>query len=159
MIEIISGLMCAANESVVARRIAQVGYVGAYLRQFYGLPIVSGGHALYIASDHILKNVALENCPAEYLNAILMNALRVRGCGLGYIVYGKRKNGKILTGDLSMDSLRMAIPRETYTNDQLLSRLSIFGKAHKEGIFKNLKGGLVPVDYVDDGFYHFGAKY
>jgi hypothetical protein len=40
-----------------------------------------------------------------------MNALQVRGCGLGYIVYGKRKDGKILVKDLSMDSLRLAIPR------------------------------------------------
>jgi hypothetical protein len=40
-----------------------------------------------------------------------MNALQVRGCGLGYIVYGKRENGKLITHDLSMDSLRLAIPR------------------------------------------------
>lgn len=117
MVEILSGLLCAANEKIVAKRISQVGFVGSYLRQFYKLPIISGGHALYLAADRVLPKVKLENCPAEYLNAILMNALQVRGCGLGYIVYGKRQNGKIVSKDLSMDSLRMAIPRETYTNE------------------------------------------
>lgn len=41
-----------------------------------------------------------------------MNGLQVRGCGLGYIVYGKRNNDGILVEkNLSMDSLRLAIPR------------------------------------------------
>jgi tryptophanase len=79
--------------------------------RIFHLPIISGGHALYIASDQIFEYVPLENCPAEYLNAILMNALQVRGCGLGHIVYSKRENGKIISNDLSMDSLRLAVPR------------------------------------------------
>lgn len=154
-----SGLLCAINEKVIAKRISQVGEVGLNLRQNYNLPIIAGGHAIYIAAEKILKNVPLQNCPAEYLNAILMNSLYVRGCGLGYIVYGKRENGKVIKNSLTMDSLRLAIPRQTYSREELLERLSILGKAYTKGLFDHLKGGLKPIDYADDGFYHFGAKY
>lgn len=33
MVEIISGLICAIDESVITKRIAQVGYVGLFLRE------------------------------------------------------------------------------------------------------------------------------
>lgn len=58
-----------------------------------------------------------------------------------------------------MDSLRLAIPRETYSNEELISRLSLLGKAYQMGLFKNLKGGLIPNDYVNDGFYHFEGRF
>ena len=32
-------------------------------------------------------------------------------------------------------------------------------KKNQTGDFEKLKGGLHPIDYVDNGFYHFGGAY
>ena len=58
-----------------------------------------------------------------------------------------------------MDPLRLAIPRLEYTTEYLLSYLCVIGELYASGKFKELKGGLFPVDYVNKGFYHFGAQY
>ena len=60
---------------------------------------------------------------------------------------------------LTMDSLRLAIPRNEYRDNQMISYLSIIGEAFSRGDFEKLKGGLHPIDYVDNGFYHFGGAY
>ena len=163
IVEIISGLILCLNESVVARRIVEVCYVGSILRKKFNLPILSGGHALYIAADQVIPSLPLEHCPAEYLNAIMMKSLRVRGCGLGNLVYGGRhadSSGDVaFSKELPMDSLRLAVPREVYNREHLLRALSVVGVAYQIGFFDHLTGGLTPLDYVDNGFYHFGAKY
>jgi len=41
----------------------------------------------------------------------------------------------------------------------MIAYLSVVGQLYAEGRFKSLKGGLFPIDYVDNGFYHFGGKY
>ena len=58
-----------------------------------------------------------------------------------------------------MDSLRLAVPRCEYTDEYLISYLSVIGQAFANGDFKNLTGGLIPLEYVDNGFYHFGGHY
>ncbi len=65
----------------------------------------------------------------------------------------------IFKNKLNMDSLRLAVPRCEYSNEQMISFLSIIGEAYAKGKFQELKGGLTPLDYVDNGFYHFGGKY
>eukprot|EP00356_Strombidium_inclinatum_P005662 CAMPEP_0170492586 /NCGR_PEP_ID=MMETSP0208-20121228/12468_1 /TAXON_ID=197538 /ORGANISM="Strombidium inclinatum, Strain S3" /LENGTH=247 /DNA_ID=CAMNT_0010768353 /DNA_START=912 /DNA_END=1655 /DNA_ORIENTATION=- len=168
MVEIIAGLVCAVDEEIVGKRIAQCGMVSCYLKDRYDFPIIHGGHAIYVAADQVLPNVPLANCPAEYLNAIFMRSLQIRGCGLGYLVYGQRTTVKdageegenvIFKNKLNMDSLRLAVPRCEYTNEEMIAFLSIIGEAYAEGKFQDLKGGLTPVNYVDNGFYHFGGKY
>ena len=57
-----------------------------------------------------------------------------------------------------MDSLRLAFARNTYLTEVINETLSLVGIAHKEGMFRDLSGGLKPVDYNDRGFYHFGMK-
>ena len=121
---------------------------------------------MYIAADQVLPSVKLQDCPAEYLNSIMMKSIRTRGCGLGYLVYGGRtterdENGEktIFKNPLSIDSLRLAVPRNQYESEKMIAFLSVIGEAFKNGDFKNLSGGLKPLDYVDNGFYHFGGNY
>ena len=78
--------------------------------------------------------------------------------GLGNIVYGGRTETG-LSSPVKMDSLRLAIPRETYSTEELYLLLSKIGKAFKEGVFEKLSSGLVPENYLNDGFYHFKGKY
>jgi hypothetical protein len=91
-----------------------------------------------------------------------MKSMKIRGCGLGYLVYGGRKAvGKevIYSNPLSMDSLRLAIPRNEYSDKELISYLSVIGEVYSRGDFKKLKNGDIPLNYVDNGFYHFGGQY
>ena len=163
LIEIMSGMLLCLNEKIVARRILDVCTVGATLSNNFDLPILAGGHALYLAADQVLPNLKVKYCPAEYLNAILMKSLRIRGCGLGNLVYGGRHvddSGSVsYSNQLSMDSLRLAVPREVYDKDEILAALSVLGEAYQSGLFEHVSGGLTPLDYVDNGFYHFGGKY
>jgi tryptophanase len=132
-------------------------------QNFPGFPILAGGHALYIAADQVLPNVKIINCPAEYLNALMMQAIRTRGCAIGSLVYGGRIDlacGKVqFRNELPIDALRLAIPRNQYTDDELISQLSVIGQAYTRRVFTSAKGGLSPIDYTDNGFYHFGAEY
>jgi tryptophanase len=163
MIEIITGLFEAINPNRIADRILQPIQISAKLKEAYGLPITGGGHAMYVAADQVLPNVKETNCPAEYLNALLITALFARGCGLGNFLYGGRKelgNGRAeLTTQVSMDSLRLAIPRGSYSTSLLYEVLSVIGIAYKEKLFQNVDGGLVPDFYEGDGFDHFKVKF
>jgi len=97
----------------------------------------------------------------------MIKSIRTRGCGLGYLVYGGRKieyaqDSKLyitFTNKLSMDSLRLAIPRNQYENEKIISYLSVIARAFQNGKFQQLKGGLKPLNYIDNGFYHFGGIY
>ena len=46
-----------------------------------------------------------------------------------------------------------------HSDEELESSLMLIGEAYAQGMFSRLEGGLTPLDYVDDGFYHFGAEY
>ena len=59
MVEVATGLIMASDEGVTGRRVAQVGRIGCILRQKFGLPIVAGGHALYVAADRVLPKVPI----------------------------------------------------------------------------------------------------
>lgn len=163
MVEMMTGLMMACDEEITGCRIAQVGHVGSFLKQKYNFPIIAGGHALYIAADQVLPSVPLTDCPAETLNALMMSSVRLRGCGLGLLVYGGRvenHDGSIeLKNKLTMDSLRLAIPRNQYSADEMLSQLIVVAEAYMQGLLQNVQGGLHAKDYIDNGFYHFGAEY
>ena len=71
-------------------------------------------------------NFLSPSCPAEYLNALMMASVGTRGCGLGNLVYGGRceeedDNGRVrLANPMTMDSLRLAIPRNQYRDSYLL---------------------------------------
>ena len=57
---------------------------------------------------------------------------------MGYLVYGGRKAvGKevIYSNPLSMDSLRLAIPRNEYSDKELISYLSVIGEVYSRGDF------------------------
>jgi tryptophanase len=163
LIEIITGLCEAMNPQRIADRIVQPIGIAARLKREYDLPVIGGGHALYIAADQVLPNVKKTDCPAEYLNALMMASTLVRGCGLGNFLYGGRRTNKRgepeLTTEVSMDSLRLAVPRNTYSSALLYELLSVTGRAYAKGLFNDLLGGFTPETYDDDGFDHFNAKF
>ncbi|VVC02202.1 Tryptophanase [uncultured archaeon] len=159
MVEIISGIHLAIDPEVIGSRIAQVKKSGAVMAK-YGAPVVPGAHADYLAADRWLPNVPLEKEPAEYLQAILLASLGIRGCGLGNRLYGKweeTKGAYKLKVPAEMDSMRLAIPRLAYSDAFLSQTLEIAARAYAEGVFSKASGGLSPANYNDRGFYHFGG--
>ncbi|MFA5382661.1 MAG: beta-eliminating lyase-related protein [Candidatus Micrarchaeia archaeon] len=162
MIEIVSGLGLAIDENIILDRIAQTYGISKKLTTDYHFPHVGGAHAIYIPANQILKNLKNENCPAEYLQAILCAANGTRGCGLGNRVYGKwvKKDGDWkLVNSPEMDSLRYAIPRLTYTSGLIFNGLAPLAIAYDSGLFDNIIFGLEAKDYNTKGFYHFGGHY
>ena len=149
MMEAVSGLLYACSADNVGARIAQVHR--SYLELVkYGVPVTGGGHALYVAADQMFPGLSKVNHPAEYLQALNQMAFGVRGCGLGYIVYGF---------SASMDSLRYAFPREVYSQNDLAGLFSLIGRAYEAGIYQRASAGVLASNYVEDGFYHFHGKY
>ena len=51
------------------------------------------------------------------------------------------------------------LPKLAHSDEELISILLPIGEAYARGVFSRLEGGLRPRNYVDDGFYHFGAEY
>ena len=63
IVEFMTGLMVSADEEITGRRIVQMGHICCYMRQKFNFPITAGGHALYIATDQVLPNLPLTDCP------------------------------------------------------------------------------------------------
>jgi tryptophanase len=167
MLKVAAGILQSMDSDLVMQRLMQPAMARVNLRKHSlggePFPVVSGGHALYTAADMVLPNVALGNCPAEYLQAIILASVGVRGCGLGNIVYGKweydgQNNFFRLVKNVEMDSLRHAIPRNSYS-DGHLAILEAAGIAYSEGVFKDLSGGVVPTKRTNHGFDHFFDQY
>ncbi|MCX6769190.1 MAG: beta-eliminating lyase-related protein, partial [Candidatus Micrarchaeota archaeon] len=149
MIEAVSGLLIASSADNIGSRIAQVHRSYLELAK-YGVPVVGGGHALYIAADQMFPKLSKKMHPAEFLHGVNQAAYGVGGCGLGYIVYGY---------GASMDSLRYAFPREVYSQDELAGLFSLIGQAYQAGIYQRAESGVTAQNYVEDGFFHFRGKY
>ena len=67
---------------------------------------------MYIAADQVLPSVKLQDCPAEYLNSIMMKSIRTRGCGLGYLVYGGRTTERDENGEKTIFKKKAAFKKQ-----------------------------------------------
>ncbi|MCX6778330.1 MAG: beta-eliminating lyase-related protein [Candidatus Micrarchaeota archaeon] len=164
MIEIVSGLYEMIDPYRIASRILQISDVFDSLTRKYDFPVVGGAHALYVDSGAVLPGVKPELAAAEYLGAMTMAGIGTRPCGLGHKLYAKWKQNPdgewvFKTPPTEMDSLRFAIPRETYSTELLNVVLGSVGEAYKSGVFASLSGGMNAIGFNTSGFYHFEGKY
>jgi tryptophanase len=76
-----------------------------------------GGHAVYLDARRLLPHIP----PLEYSGQALAVALYVaggvRGCEIGTVMFGRRPDGS--QAPASMDLVRLAIPRRTYTQSHI----------------------------------------
>lgn len=104
---------------VLHARISQVAYLGMKLDE-YGIPYQrpAGGHAIFVDAKGLLKNVPLEQFPAQTLGIELYLEGGVRGVEIGAILADRdpitRENrfGGV-------EFLRLAVSRRTYTNNHM----------------------------------------
>lgn len=85
-----------------------------------GVPIVrpAGGHAVYLDAKGLLPHIPPEQYPAQALAVELYRNGGVRGVEIGSVMFGKpQPDGSEIPA--SMELVRLAIPRRTYTQSHI----------------------------------------
>ncbi len=105
------GLNEALEEDYLNYRIASTAYLGEHIARA-GVPIMQppGGHAIYIDARSFLPHVPPEQFPGVALAIELYLEGGIRSCEIGTLMLGRHA---------TMDLVRLAIPRRTYTQSHI----------------------------------------
>lgn len=114
------GLQEVLDEHYLEYRIAEVRYLGRHLVEI-GFPIIQppGGHAIYIDAKSTLPHIPSLCYPGQSLAVEFYLAGGIRSCEIGSIMFGKRDR---VTGEeepATMELVRLALPRRTYTQSHI----------------------------------------
>jgi tryptophanase len=112
------GLREAIDEDYLRYRIRSTEYLGEALDEA-GIPVVLpvGGHAVYIDARALLPHIPPLEYPGQALAVALYLEGGIRGCEIGTVMFGRRPDGG--EQPASMDLVRLAIPRRTYTQSHI----------------------------------------
>ena len=108
---IAQGLREVVDEDYLRYRIRSTAYLGDALHEA-GVPLMrpSGGHAVYLDARALLPHVPPAELPGQALACELYREGGIRGCEIGTVMFGEHA---------SMDLVRLAIPRRTYTQSHI----------------------------------------
>jgi tryptophanase len=112
------GLREAVDEDYLRYRIRSTEYLGEAL-DAAGIPVVLpvGGHAVYIDARGFLPHIPPLEYPGQALAVALYLEGGIRGCEIGTVMFGRHPDGT--EEPASMDLVRLAIPRRTYTQSHV----------------------------------------
>ncbi len=112
------GLREAIDHDYLRYRIRSTAYLGEALHAA-GIPVVRpiGGHAVYIDARALLPHIPPLQYPGQSLAVALYEAGGVRGCEIGTVMFGRQPDGTEVPA--SLDLVRLAIPRRTYTQSHI----------------------------------------
>ena len=112
------GLREAIDEDYLRYRIRSTAYLGEAL-DAAGIPVVLpvGGHAVYLDARALLDHIPPLEYPGQALAVALYREGGIRGCEIGTVMFGLRPDGS--EQEASMDLVRLAIPRRTYTQSHI----------------------------------------
>jgi tryptophanase len=115
---IAQGLREVVDEDYLRYRVASTEYLGEALDRA-GVPLVKpfGGHAIYLDARALLPHIAPLEYPGQALAVALYREGGIRGCEIGTVMFGRRPDGT--ESPASMDLVRLAIPRRTYTQSHI----------------------------------------
>ncbi len=115
---IAAGLREVVDEDYLRYRIRSTEYLGEALDRS-GVPVVVpiGGHAVYIDARALLPHIAALEYPGQALAAALYREGGIRGCEVGTVMFGRRRDGS--EEPAAMDLVRLAVPRRTYTQSHV----------------------------------------
>ncbi len=115
---IAQGLREVVDEDYLRYRIRSTAYLGEAL-DAAGVPVVKpfGGHAVYLDARALLPHVPALQYPGQALAAALYREGGIRGCEIGTVMFGRQPDGSETPA--SMDLVRLAIPRRTYTQSHI----------------------------------------
>jgi tryptophanase len=106
------------EEDYLRYRIQSTAYLGEALAAS-GVPVILpiGGHAVYIDARGMLPHIPPLAYPGQSLAVALYREGGIRGCEIGTVMFGKHPDGTETAA--SMDLVRLAIPRRTYTQSHV----------------------------------------
>ncbi len=112
------GLSEVVDHDYLRYRIRSTAYLGEALHAA-GIPVVRpiGGHAVYLDARALLPHLDPLSYPGQSLAVALYEVGGVRGCEIGTVMFGRQADGSEVAA--SMDLVRLAIPRRTYTQSHI----------------------------------------
>jgi tryptophanase len=115
---IAQGLKEVVDEDYLRYRVRSTAYLGEALHTA-GVPVVRpiGGHAVFVDARALLPHVPPLEYPGQALAVALYREGAIRSCEIGTVMFGRRPDGSEQAA--SMDLVRLAIPRRTYTQSHV----------------------------------------
>jgi tryptophanase len=115
---IAQGLREVVDDDYLRYRIRSTAYLGEAL-DAAGVPLVKpfGGHAVYLDARALLPHIPPLQYPGQALAVALYLEGGIRGCEIGTVMFGRHPDGTETPA--SMDLVRLAIPRRTYTQSHI----------------------------------------
>jgi tryptophanase len=115
---IAQGLREVVDEDYLRYRVRSTAYLGEAIESS-GVPVVKpfGGHAVYLDARALLPHIPPLQYPGQALAVALYREGGIRGCEIGTVMFGRHPDGT--EGPASMDLVRLAIPRRTYTQSHI----------------------------------------
>ena len=112
------GLTEAVDEDYLRYRIRSTQYLGEALEAAGGPVVVPfGGHAIFLDARALLPHIPPLQYPGQALACALYVEGGVRSCEIGTVMFGLRPDGTEVPA--TMDLVRLAIPRRTYTQSHI----------------------------------------
>jgi len=110
---IAQGLEEVLHEDYLTYRIRSTEYLGEKLRDL-GVQIVEppGGHAIYVDARSFCPHIPQDRFPGQAVVCALYRAGGIRACEIGSVMFGREEPP-------SMELVRLAIPRRTYTQSHV----------------------------------------
>jgi tryptophanase len=128
---IAQGLVESVSHDYLRYRIRSTAYLGEALEHL-GIPVVVpiGGHAVYLDARRLLPQVDPMAYPGQSVAVALYELGGVRSCEIGTVMFGLQPDGS--ERPASMDLVRLAIPRRTYTQSHIDYVVEVCERLSKE---------------------------
>jgi len=112
------GLKEVVHHDYLRYRIRSTAYLGEALQKL-GIPVLSpfGGHAVYIDARAWASHLDPLEYPGQSVAVALYETGGIRTCEIGTVMFGRQPDGTEVPA--SMDLVRLAIPRRTYTQSHI----------------------------------------
>jgi tryptophanase len=112
------GLREVVQHDYLRYRIRSTGYLGEALDKL-GIPVLKpiGGHAVYLDARALAPHLDPLDYPGQAVAVALYETGGIRSCEIGTVMFGRQPDGS--EAPASMDLVRLAIPRRTYTQSHI----------------------------------------
>jgi tryptophanase len=112
------GLKEVVQHDYLRYRIRSIAYLGEALQK-RGVPVLTpfGGHAIYLDARALASHLGPLDYPGQAVAVALYETGGIRSCEIGTVMFGRQPDGTEVPA--SMDLVRLAIPRRTYTQSHI----------------------------------------
>lgn len=148
------GIREAISQDYLNYRITSTHYLGEALDKI-GVPLVKpfGGHAIYIDARAMLSHIPPLQYPGQSLAVALYEEGGIRASEIGTVMFGQQPDGTEKAA--SMDLLRLAIPRRTYTQSHIDYVIEVIANVFERR--EALRG--LKITYAPPQLRHFTAEF